>query len=255
MVRRSICLLMFKMTSTPVNYSENLLQNVHEGTEPPTTNGTTSVIQGSYHYYHYGCDGMNDKGWGCGYRTLQTICSWIRGTIEHSPAVPSIPAIQQILIHLEDKPSGFMGSHDWIGSFEVCLVVDHLYGVSSKIIHVTKGSDLNQHMPSLIEHFNRYGSPLMMGGDQDCSAKAVMGIHASDSDVYLLIVDPHYCGRARSCQELQKKEWVKWQHIDEFVHSSFYNICLPLCTGNGNISGDKNNAVIKVKKINRTKKI
>lgn len=133
--------------------------------------------------------------------------------------------------------------------------MDHLYGVSSKIIHVTKGSDLNQHMPSLIEHFNRYGSPLMMGGDQDCSAKAVMGIHASDSDVYLLIVDPHYCGRARSCQELQKKEWVKWQHIDEFVHSSFYNICLPLCTGNGNISGDKNNAVIKVKKINRTKKI
>jgi hypothetical protein len=28
----------------------------------------------------------------------------------------------------------------------------------------------------------------MMGGDQDCSAKAVMGIHASDNDVYLLIV-------------------------------------------------------------------
>jgi hypothetical protein len=71
---------------------------------------------------------------------------------------------------------------------QVCLVVDHLYGVSSKIIHVTKGSDLDHHVPYLIEQINRYVSPFMMVGDQDCSAKAVMGIHASDSDVYLLIV-------------------------------------------------------------------
>lgn len=68
------------------------------------------------------------------------------------------------------------------------MVVDHLYGVSSKIIHVTKGSDLHHHVPSLIEHLNKYGSPLMMGGDKDCSAKAVVGVHASGSDAYLLIV-------------------------------------------------------------------
>jgi hypothetical protein len=66
--------------------------------------------------------------------------------------------------------------------------VDHLYGVSSKIIHVAKGSDLHDHVPSLVEHFNKYGSPVMMGGDQDCSAKAVMGVHSSDSEAYLLIV-------------------------------------------------------------------
>jgi hypothetical protein len=71
---------------------------------------------------------------------------------------------------------------------QVCIVVDHLYGVSSKIIHVTKGSDLHHHVPSLIEHFNKYGSPLMMGGDEDCSAKAVVGVHASGSDAYFLIV-------------------------------------------------------------------
>lgn len=68
------------------------------------------------------------------------------------------------------------------------MVVDQLYGVSSKIIHVTKGSDLHHHVPSLIEHLNKYGSPLMMGGDKDCSAKAVVGVHASGSDAYLLIV-------------------------------------------------------------------
>ena len=37
------------------------------------------VIRGSYEYWHYGCDGFDDRGFGCGYRTLQTICSWIKG--------------------------------------------------------------------------------------------------------------------------------------------------------------------------------
>lgn len=36
------------------------------------------LVQGSYEYWHYGCDGLDDRGWGCGYRTLQTLCSWIR---------------------------------------------------------------------------------------------------------------------------------------------------------------------------------
>jgi hypothetical protein len=51
---------MYKMTSVPVDYSDNLLQNVDEGIEPPTSSGTTTMIQGSYQYYHYGCDGVID---------------------------------------------------------------------------------------------------------------------------------------------------------------------------------------------------
>ena len=30
-----------------------------------------------YDYWHYCCDTFDDRGWGCGYRTLQTIASWI----------------------------------------------------------------------------------------------------------------------------------------------------------------------------------
>ena len=30
-----------------------------------------------YEYWHYCCDKVDDRGWGCGYRTLQTISSWI----------------------------------------------------------------------------------------------------------------------------------------------------------------------------------
>ncbi|XP_069688479.1 ufm1-specific protease 1 [Periplaneta americana] len=210
-----------------MDYRENLLRNVHENIKPPTDIGTTSLIKGSYQYYHYGCDGFIDKGWGCGYRTLQTICSWIKADLQHLAPVPSIPTIQQVLIDLEDKPSSFLGSRDWIGSFEVCLVVDHLYNVPSKIIHVMKGSELHLHVSSLVEHFNKFGSPLMMGGDQDCSSKGVVGVHSNDNNTYLLIVDPHYCGRARTCVDLQQKGWVKWQNINEFIDSSFYNICLP----------------------------
>jgi len=68
-----------------------------------------------YEYWHYYCDGFDDRGWGCGYRTLQTIASWIitrkslpssenkdNETVEQS--VPSISEIQRILVEdLKDK--------------------------------------------------------------------------------------------------------------------------------------------------------
>jgi hypothetical protein len=49
------------MASCHGDYSEHLLKNVHENIEPPTAGGTTSLIRGSYQYYHYGCDGLNDR--------------------------------------------------------------------------------------------------------------------------------------------------------------------------------------------------
>jgi hypothetical protein len=49
------------MTSGPRDYIKQLLQNVHEDIEPPTAGGTTTLIQGSYWYYHYSCDGLNDR--------------------------------------------------------------------------------------------------------------------------------------------------------------------------------------------------
>ena len=37
--------------------------------------------------------------------------------------VPSIPEIQRILVKdLKDKPDSFIGSRDWIGSFEVWII-------------------------------------------------------------------------------------------------------------------------------------
>lgn len=54
----------------------------HDNLNDPDSNSAHStsktVVSGTYEYWHYGCDGLDDRGWGCGYRTLQTIASWIR---------------------------------------------------------------------------------------------------------------------------------------------------------------------------------
>ena len=56
----------------------SLLSNVHLDIPFPSGEIVTSeVVRGDYEYWHYGCDKVDDRGWGCGYRTLQTIASWI----------------------------------------------------------------------------------------------------------------------------------------------------------------------------------
>ncbi|XP_023954469.2 ufm1-specific protease 2 [Bicyclus anynana] len=187
------------------------------------------LVRGTYEYYHYLCDGFDDRGWGCGYRTLQTICSWVKHNYNDTQNVPSIRDIQKILVELEDKPESFLGSKQWIGSFEVCLVLDKLYDIPSKIIHhhVNKGDSLENILESLCNHFENFGSPIMMGGDVDCSSKGVMGVHVDGINSKLLIVDPHYVGKEVSKQFLCRKGWVKWQPLKDFLSSSFYNLCLP----------------------------
>ena len=67
-------------------YFETLCVNVHlpslekgpilkEGDKIEDIFGVNKEIE--YEYWHYLCDSFDDRGWGCGYRTLQTIASWI----------------------------------------------------------------------------------------------------------------------------------------------------------------------------------
>merc|ERR1712227_1097062 len=48
--------------------------------------------QVDYEYWHYLCDGFDDRGWGCGYRTLQTIASWIKMHFSQE----SLPKVEHI---------------------------------------------------------------------------------------------------------------------------------------------------------------
>lgn len=54
------------------------------------------LVQGIYSYHHYMQDRMDDKSWGCAYRSLQTICSWFwqQGYVERP--VPTHKDIQQV---------------------------------------------------------------------------------------------------------------------------------------------------------------
>ena len=56
------------------------MDRVHEAAPLPsesTGSARVELVSGDYEFWHYGCDNQDDRGWGCGYRTLQTICSWI----------------------------------------------------------------------------------------------------------------------------------------------------------------------------------
>lgn len=211
----------------------NLIDNPHANLIPPNRE-TLALIKGHLKYYHYSCDGFNDEGWGCGYRTLQTILSWIKEcqesdtSYESSPSIPSILDIQKALVNMGDKNKSFIGSREWIGSVEVTYCIEYFYKVQSKIIYSRNIEDLKQHAGDIVSHFREFGSPLMMGGDRDCSSKCILGISMSADDIRLLILDPHYSGPATSREELQRNKWVKWIQIDSLDHSSFYNLCCPL---------------------------
>ncbi|XP_067950632.1 acylglycerol kinase, mitochondrial-like [Watersipora subatra] len=208
-------------------------EDVHEGLVLPP-NCDKSLECSGYSYYHYGCDGFDDSGWGCGYRTLQTICSWIHSHAETDVTVPNIPEIQDVLVAMGDKDASFLGSKQWIGSVEVGLVVDKLFDVPCKILHVQSGSQLYLHIPELITHFSNRKSPIMMGGESDTSSKGIIGVATSSSNdsTYLLILDPHYLvsknQRALNLSQLQEDGWVKWVNINSFHQNTFYNLCLPM---------------------------
>jgi hypothetical protein len=96
------------------------------------TDESIECVRGTFLFYHYKCDGQDDGGWGCGYRTLQTLCSWITHN-KINPAtsiIPSITKIQEILVELEDKPSSFIKSNQWIGTCEATMILSQLYDVN-----------------------------------------------------------------------------------------------------------------------------
>ncbi|XP_019615787.1 PREDICTED: ufm1-specific protease 1-like isoform X1 [Branchiostoma belcheri] len=221
------------MSSADHKMHKTLLKNVHEGLPPPgNISGETVTVRGDYLYYHYVCDGTEDRGWGCAYRTLQSLCSWVHFQQKQTSASPRHPPtiadIQKALVEMQDKPASFAGSKDWIGSVEVGLCIDYFYDVPCKIVHINSGSEIPDKIAELTEHYRSIGSPVMMGEDTDNSSKGIFGVCGTGNDSYLLIVDPHYHGTVQDPQDLQQNGWVKWQHVRDFKSDSFYNFCLPL---------------------------
>lgn len=203
------------------------LTNVHIGLPPSKVKGTVSVVKGSYEYRHYMQDKCNDDGWGCAYRSLQTIASWLNLQGFSEKNVPTHLQIQQALVEVGDKLPSFLGSKEWIGSTEVSYVLDQIYGVQCKICHVSSGSEMDSKVREIVHHFETQGSPIMIGGGT--LAHTIIGVDFNEEtgNVAYLILDPHYTG-AEDIKTIQDKGWCGWKGGDFWNQTSFHNMCMPV---------------------------
>lgn len=106
-------------------------------------------------------------------------------------------------------------------------MIDTLFGVSCKLIHVRKGEDIKNHKDTLLAYFKDIGGFGMMGGDIDAASKGIAGIKVENDEVFLLIIDPHYRGKTTDIKQLATDGFVYWQNVKDFIDCSFYNLCLP----------------------------
>ncbi|KAL5544018.1 hypothetical protein UlMin_007802 [Ulmus minor] len=220
-------------SSGSVQKGSTLLRDVHIGiSSSGVSGGTMSLVQGSYEYHHYLQDGFNDSGWGCAYRSLQTIISWFRLQHYTSIDVPSHREIQQTLVEIGDKDNSFIGSREWIGAIELSFVLDKLLGVSCKVINVRSGAELPEKCRELALHFESQGTPIMIGGG--VLAYTLLGVDYNEAsgDCAFLILDPHYTGND-DLKKIINGGWCGWKKaVDSkgkhfFLHDKFYNLLLP----------------------------
>lgn len=210
------------------SYKSRYLINPHV-TVPSSglESGKVTAVQGNYAYHHYMQDGFNDVGWGCAYRSLQTIISWfmLQGYIEID-RVPTHKEIQEALVACGDKEVNFIGKEKWIGSQEVSYVLSQLYNISSKIMFVNSGRELGSKGSELKHHFETNGTPIMIGGG--VLAHTILGIDFDENSGQLnfLVLDPHYTG-PEDLSTIIKKGWCNWKSPDFWDPSAFYNLCMP----------------------------
>ena len=171
------------------------LTTVHIGLKDSGVKGGQAFcVYGNYTYHHYMQDRIDDNGWGCAYRSLQTIVSWFKHQSYIDKPVPTHKEIQKALVEVGDKPESFIGSRQWIGSQEVSYVLSHLYGITSKIMFVSSGADLANKGRELAHHFTTNGTPIMIGGG--VLAHTILGVDFNENtgELKFLILDPHYTG-------------------------------------------------------------
>eukprot|EP00249_Psilotum_nudum_P018361 c26764_g1_i1 orf=595-2496(-) len=224
----------FTIKSDPTCHSTDNLRlcDVHIGLQSSgLIGGRPSLIQGSYEYYHYLQDSWDDKGWGCAYRSLQTIVSWFRLQNYTAVEVPSHRKIQEILVGIGDKEASFIGSQEWIGAIELSFVLDTLLGVTCKILNVRSGLELPEKCRELSFHFETQGTPVMIGGG--VLAYTLLGVDYNEStgESSFLILDPHYIG-PDDLKTIHSGGWCGWKKAvsnkgEFFLHNMFYNLLLP----------------------------
>ncbi|XP_064917265.1 ufm1-specific protease 2 isoform X5 [Columba livia] len=130
------------------------------------------------------------------------------------------------LVDAGDKPAAFVGSRQWIGSIEVQLVLNQLFGITSKILFVSQGSELALQGRELANHFKTEGTPVMIGGG--VLAHTILGVAWNEMTGHIkyLILDPHYTG-GEDLHVVLEKGWCGWKGPEFWNKDAYYNLCLP----------------------------
>ena len=189
------------------------------------------MLQDGYEYFHYNVDGYQDSGWGCAYRSIQTILSWFMNNYQVVEQVPSIPEIQRCLKENDYACSDLdIGSKKWIGCIEAGTVLREFSNgsITCRILTAFTIEELSGILrTTVVGHLLEVGSPVMIGaGDYSFTI-----IGASRRSGSVLIADPHYSGA--ECEDtMTSKGFLAWKAIDQFfdfnrTRSSFINVCLP----------------------------
>lgn len=215
-------------TSKPINPHLSLLEKTLSDFDKETSK--TSIVKGVVEFFHYLQDNFNDDGWGCAYRSLQTLYSWFfhNNLLNKNefPNTPSIPEIQKTLVDAGDKLPKIINSKDWIGAFEVNIVLNHLLGIESQIIYLPSGADIKSKAREIANHFDTIGTPIMVGGG--VYAYTILGINYdfTSGECKFLIQDPHYKDKD-DVSVILAKGGISWKSEALFEKGNFYNLCLP----------------------------
>ena len=206
--------------------ANEILVNPHQALLHKGVTGKLSIVDGLYSYHHYMQDNFDDNGWGCAYRSLQTIISWFRLQGYTEIPIPSHCKIQQCLVDIGDKPSTFIGSKQWIGSTEISFVLQTFLNIDVKILCASSGEEMSALIPQLVNHFDTQGTPIMIGGG--VLAHTILGVSYDESsgEGKFLILDPHYTG-IDHLPTIINKGWCGWKTKDFWKKDAFYNMCLP----------------------------
>ncbi|CAI2734590.1 unnamed protein product [Schistosoma spindalis] len=213
--------------------SSELLVCPHEVVKQPPNVGQTYIVTGRYTYKHYLQDGVDDRNWGCAYRSLQTLVSWLMWQGEITPGpIPSLRDIQASIVRFGDKPKSFIGSCQWIGSLEVSYCLQELYNIQCRLLHIPQGNQMNQLAAhTLAQHFTSGGGPVMVGGGQ--LAHTIIGVqlcestlNGTESSSYrYLILDPHFTGPFGNIKLIIEKGWCGWKLQSFWKSNVHYNLC------------------------------
>lgn len=183
-------------------------------------------MEGDYQYHHYMQDGFNDNGWGCAYRSFQTVWSWFLLQGYTDKPVPSHKQIQEALVEVGDKERGFVGSRQWVGSLELSFCLNQMLDVTSRIVTAADGEEMESKARELAHHFCTQGTPVMIGGG--VLAHTILGVDFNEEtgNVKFMVLDPHYTGE-ENLKTIIDKGWCGWKDVSFWQQGHFYNMLLP----------------------------